>query len=71
MKVPFLDLGRANEAIAGEVDNCLEDVLRSGAYVLGPNVSALEEEVAAYVGLAHAVGVNSESDTLHRILPAL
>ena len=47
------------------------EVPRSGAYVLGPNVAALEEEVAAYLGMAHAVGVNSGTDALHLAVPAL
>ncbi len=71
MKVPFLDLARSYEAIADEADACMLAVPRSGAYVLGPNVSALEEEVARYLGMAYAVGVNSGTDALHLAVPAL
>ena len=42
----------------------------SGRYVLGPEGEALEREIAAYVGAAHAVGCNSGTDALHLPLVA-
>ena len=71
MKVPFLDLARSYAAIADEADACLQDVATSGAYVLGPNVRALESEVADYLGVTHGVGVNSGTDALHVALAAI
>ena len=68
MKVPFLDLGRAYEAFAEEFDASMLTVARSGAYVLGPNVAALEEATAAYLGVDHAVAVASGTDALHLAL---
>jgi dTDP-4-amino-4,6-dideoxygalactose transaminase len=46
------------------------DVLESTAFILGPNVSKLEEEVADYIGTKHAVGVASGTDALHLALLA-
>jgi len=71
MKVPFLDLGRAYSAHAAEFDACMQDVARSGAYVLGRNVAALEEATADYLGVPHAVACGSGTDALHLALAGL
>jgi dTDP-4-amino-4,6-dideoxygalactose transaminase len=49
----------------------IEKTLASGHYVLGPNVAAFEQEMAAYTGTRFAVGVNSGSDALTLALRAL
>jgi dTDP-4-amino-4,6-dideoxygalactose transaminase len=54
-----------------EIDDAIGEVLRSGRYVLGPNVEAFEQEFAAYLGVRHAVGVNSGTDALMMGLWAL
>jgi dTDP-4-amino-4,6-dideoxygalactose transaminase len=46
-------------------------VLDSGQVILGPEVAALEDEVAAYCGTAHAVGCASGTDALLLSLVAL
>jgi dTDP-4-amino-4,6-dideoxygalactose transaminase len=71
MNVPFLDLGRAYGELAVEFDACILEVARSGAYVLGRNVTALENEAAAYLGVEHAVSVGSGTDALHLAVAAL
>jgi dTDP-4-amino-4,6-dideoxygalactose transaminase len=52
---------RAHKA---EIDSAIGVVLDRGQYVLGENVSALEKEFAAYVGVSHAVGVASGTDAI-------
>lgn len=47
------------------------DVLRSGQLSLGPAVPAFEQALAAYVGVKHAVAVNSGTSALHLCLRAL
>ena len=49
----------------------LADVVRSGRYILGPEVSELEREFAAYLGVAHCVGVANGTDALTIALRAL
>ncbi|WP_373995963.1 DegT/DnrJ/EryC1/StrS family aminotransferase [Moorella sp. E308F] len=42
----------------------IQGVLKSGQFIMGPNVKAFEQEAAAYLGVKHAVGVNSGTDAL-------
>jgi dTDP-4-amino-4,6-dideoxygalactose transaminase len=46
-------------------------VVRSGRYILGPEVSAFEEEYAAYLGVRHCIGVANGTDALTIALRAL
>ena len=71
MKVPMLDLGRQYEAIRGEIDAAIAEVLLSARFILGPTVRAFEEEAAAYCGAAHAITTASGTDALLLSLKAL
>jgi dTDP-4-amino-4,6-dideoxygalactose transaminase len=71
MNVPFLNLAAQFASLKDELLPAVEKVLSSGHYVLGPNVAALEGEIAAFVGTRFAVGVNSGSDSLTLGLRAL
>ena len=64
MKIPLLDLKAQYLAIRSEIDGAIQQVLESGHFVLGPNVQELEQEVAAYLGVKHAIGVASGTDAL-------
>ena len=68
--VPLLDLTR-DEALLDELVATAERVIRSGRYILGPEVNALEEECAQYMGVPHALGVSSGTDALIVALMAL
>ena len=54
-----------------EIDAAMQAVLDGGRYVLGPETAAFEKEFAAWVGVAHAVGVANGTDALHLALRAL
>ncbi len=71
MAVPFLDLTAQYESIRGEVDAAVARVIRSQRFVLGPEVEALEEALAARVGVRHAIGCASGTDALLLTLRAL
>jgi dTDP-4-amino-4,6-dideoxygalactose transaminase len=49
----------------------LGDVLDGGAFVLGPNVRAFEQEAAAHLGVPHAIGVANGTDAIVLVLRAL
>jgi dTDP-4-amino-4,6-dideoxygalactose transaminase len=71
MTVPFLDLVRQYSTISTEIDDAVRGVIRSGQFILGPNVKALEAEMAKYCGAAHAVGLASGTDALRLALEAI
>jgi len=63
-RVPVLDLSAEIEALWGELSSEALRVLRSGRFVLGPDVQAFEDNVAGFLGVRHAVGLNSGTDAL-------
>jgi dTDP-4-amino-4,6-dideoxygalactose transaminase len=69
--VPLSDLAAAHRENAAALEEAALGVLRSGRYILGPEVAAFEEELATYAGVGHAVGVASGSDGLLLVLQAL
>lgn len=69
--IPILDLKTQYQSIKDEIDAAVLGVMASGYFVLGPNVKALEAEVAEYVGCQHGVGVASGTDALRLALTAL
>ncbi|MFD9896279.1 DegT/DnrJ/EryC1/StrS family aminotransferase [Amycolatopsis sp. NPDC059027] len=71
MTVPFLDLRAPYLELREEIDEAVGRVLRSGWYLLGPEVEAFEAEFAAYCGAAQCVTVGSGGDALALILRAL
>jgi dTDP-4-amino-4,6-dideoxygalactose transaminase len=66
-----VDLAAERAAVGPPLEEAVLRVLRSGQYVLGPEVEALEREVAGLCGVAHAVGVASGTDALVLGLRAL
>jgi dTDP-4-amino-4,6-dideoxygalactose transaminase len=69
--IPVYDPLPEVEALWEELQAAALRVLRSGRYILGPEVEAFEEEVAQYLGVKHAIGVNSGTDALVIALRAL
>ena len=53
------------------IEEAVLRVLRSDRYILGPEVNALEQEFAAYIGTTHAVGVANGTDALELAMRAL
>lgn len=62
--IPMLDLKAQYAAIREEIAAAVQQVLDSQHFILGPQVKAFEEEMAAYCGTRFAVGVASGTDAL-------
>ena len=71
MKVPLLDLKAQYASIRGEIREALDRVVESQNFILGPEVKALEQEIAAYCGCSDAIGVSSGTDALLVALMAI
>ena len=62
--IPMVDLKRQYARLKKEIDEALGGALEETQFILGPNVAALEQEVAAYHGLPFAVGCANGTDAL-------
>ncbi|AFZ46820.1 DegT/DnrJ/EryC1/StrS aminotransferase [Cyanobacterium stanieri PCC 7202] len=71
MKIPILDLQLQYQQLKSEIDGAIALVLESTQFVLGPEVQKLEQEIASFLGVNHAIGVNSGTDALLIALRAL
>ncbi|NJM98319.1 MAG: DegT/DnrJ/EryC1/StrS family aminotransferase [Phormidesmis sp. RL_2_1] len=71
MQIPILDLKPQYWTIKAEIQAAINKVLDSGQFVLGPTVQQFETDVAQYLGVKHAIGVNSGTDALMISLRAL
>jgi dTDP-4-amino-4,6-dideoxygalactose transaminase len=70
MAIPLIDLRAQYQSIKSEIDGAVHRVLESGQFVLGPEVEALERELASYCGASHAAAVASGTDALELALRA-
>jgi dTDP-4-amino-4,6-dideoxygalactose transaminase len=62
--IPILDLNNEVALLWDELSGAVQGVLKSGAFVLGPEVQKFEAEVQQYLGVKHAIGLNSGTDAL-------
>lgn len=62
--IPILDLKYEIDEIWEDLNKAIQGVLRSGTFIMGPGVLAFEQEVADFLGVKHAISVNSGTDAL-------
>ena len=66
----FIDLAAQQARIKGAIDANIQRVLAHGQYIKGPEVSELEEKLAAFTGAKHCIGVANGTDALQIALMA-
>lgn len=71
MQIPAFNLTKQYQKLKPEIDKAIQNVCTSGIFCLGEQVAKFECEVAQYIGVSHAIGVNSGSAALNLALQAL
>jgi len=71
MNVPFLNLAAQSQSLEAELMPAVQRALADSRFILGPNVAAFEQEMAALTETKFGIGVNSGSDALTLALRAL
>src|SRR5438477_12741116 len=69
--VPLLDLHAQYKPLRAEILSAIERVCDSQRFIMGPEITSLESEMAAMLGVRHAVAVSSGTDALLLALMAL
>ncbi len=71
MKISFFNLERQYEALREELEAAVLGCLRAGVYIGGPDVAALEAELAEYLHVKHAITCGNGTDALRLVLRAM
>ena len=69
--IPFIDLAAQRSRLGSGLDSAIARVLDHGAFVMGPEVSRLEEKIAEHCGARNAIACSSGTDALLLALMAL
>lgn len=69
--IPFIDLASQQARIRPQIDAAMTAVLDHGQYIMGPEVRQLEQDLAAFSGVKHAISCSSGTDALLLALMAL
>src|SRR5215467_12179790 len=68
--IPFIDLQAQRRRLGPDLTKAIMDAVECGSWILGPQVQKLEQELAAYAGVKHAVACANGTDALLLILRA-
>jgi dTDP-4-amino-4,6-dideoxygalactose transaminase len=71
MKIQMVDLGGQHKKIQKEVDNAIEEVVQTSAFINGPKVHAFQKELEVYLGVKHVIPCGNGTDALQIALMAL
>ncbi|MBV9411682.1 MAG: DegT/DnrJ/EryC1/StrS family aminotransferase [Acidimicrobiia bacterium] len=62
--MPLIDLQAQRRRLGDRVDKAIAAVLEHGQFIMGPEVAELEERLAEFCGVRHAIGCSSGTDAL-------
>jgi UDP-2-acetamido-2-deoxy-ribo-hexuluronate aminotransferase len=68
--IPFIDVAAQRRRLGGAIDDAVARVLAHCQFIQGPEVRALEAELAAFCGARHAIGCSNGTDALRLVLMA-
>jgi dTDP-4-amino-4,6-dideoxygalactose transaminase len=71
MPIPFIDLQAQRRRLGQPLEDAILEVVRSGAYVMGPQIAAFEAELGRFGQAPHALSCASGTDALVLALMAL
>src|SRR5262244_2515979 len=71
VKVPLLDLQAQYRPLRADILAAIERVCDSQRFIMGPEITVLEDEMARMLGVRHAIAVSSGTDALLLALMAL
>lgn len=60
----FIDLGAQRARIKDKINTAVAKVIAEGRYILGPEVTEFEQQIADYVGVRHAIACANGTDAL-------
>ena len=70
LPVPFVDLAAQQKRIIGDIEANIRKVLSHGKYIMGPEIRDLENHLADFTGVRHALTCSSGTDALVMALMA-
>src|SRR3984885_498315 len=68
--IPFIDVAAQRRRLGPAIDDAIARVLAHCQFIQGPEVEALETELAAFCGARHAIACSSGTDALLLVLMA-
>jgi dTDP-4-amino-4,6-dideoxygalactose transaminase len=68
--IPFIDVAAQRRRLGRAIDDAIARVLAHCQFIHGPEVRALEAELAAFCGARHAIACSSGTDALRLVLMA-
>lgn len=68
--IPFIDLQAQRQRLGASLARAIEEAVTGGQWVMGPQVHALEEQLAEFAGVKHAIACANGTDALMIVLRA-